>query len=126
MRLFPILLALSACVAAEEGPSAREEAELAEELEGRTAGEPEECVPARQGQALAVRDRRTLVYRDGDTLWVNRLEADCPGIDPFGQLIVEAHGSRYCRNDRIRGLETGSSIPGPWCRLNTFTPWRRP
>ena len=119
------LLACGCAAGGEESRSSRAEARLASELEGRVAGEAQACVPARQNQALTVRDKRTIVYRDGDTLWVNRLEAVCSSLDPFGSLIVEAHGSRYCRNDLVRGLESGSSIPGPWCRLGDFTPWRR-
>jgi hypothetical protein len=120
--LLPILVA--GCAAGTGGPGQRE-ADLSRELAGRTAGEPRDCVSASLGSNLNVRDRQTLVYRQGDTIWVNRLEAACPGLDPMSRLIVEVHGSQYCRGDRIRGAEPGMSIPGPSCPLGAFTPYRR-
>jgi hypothetical protein len=119
MRLLPLLL-LTACATG----SARE-ADLSNDLAGRSAGEPQECVTASPGAGLAARDARTLVYRRGATLWVNRLEAACPGLDPMSTLIVDVHGDRYCRGDRVRALDPGLTIPGPPCALGRFTPWRR-
>ena len=67
----------------------------------------------------------TLVYRRGGTIWLNRLRATCPALRPTSTLIVEVHGSQYCRGDRFRTIEPGQSIPGPTCLLGPFTPWRR-
>lgn len=119
MRLLPLLL-LAACATG----SARE-ADLSRELAGRSAGAPQNCVPASAGDSLVARDSRTLVYRRGDTLWVNRLAAACPGLNPMSTLIVDLHGSQYCRGDPVRAVEPGQSIPGPICVLGGFTPWRR-
>ncbi len=119
MRLLPILF-LAACAS-----GSASEADLSRELAGRTAGEAEECVPGSSAGSLVARDSQTLVYRDGDTLWVNRLEAACPGLRPTSTLIVDLHGSQYCRGDRFRTVEPGGSIPGPTCLLGRFTPWRR-
>ena len=125
MRLLPpLLFATAACAATGAGPG-RGEAELANELEGRTAGEPRECVSPSPGASLTARGPRALVYRRGDTLWVNRLAAACPGLDEMSQIVIEVHGSRYCRGDRFRVREPGLSIPGPICVLGNFTPYRR-
>ena len=121
MRLLPLLLVATACAA----PSARRDADLSDELAGHTAGPPRDCVSASPGGSLAPRDRQTLVYRRGDTIWVNRLADACPGLDPTSRLIVEVHGSQYCRGDRIRAIEPGLAIPGPICLLGRFTPYRR-
>jgi len=121
MRLLvPLLLLAPACAA-----SSAQEADLTGELAGRTAGPPQDCVSASPGANLVPRDARTLVYRRGDTVWVNRLAAACPGLNAMSTLIIEAHGSRYCRGDRIRATEPGQSIPGPICILASFTPYRR-
>ncbi|HEX8573259.1 MAG TPA: hypothetical protein VF759_10965 [Allosphingosinicella sp.] len=119
MRLLPLLL-LTACAA---GPAG--EADLSEELAGRSAGPPQDCVPASTLGNLAPRDSMTLAYRSGDTIWLNRLAATCPALRPTSTLIVEAHGSQYCRGDRFRTVEPGQSIPGGSCVLGPFTPWRR-
>ena len=119
MRLLPLLLLAPACTA----DSVRE-ADLSRELAGRTAGAAQDCVPASPGANLVARDSRTLVYDRGDTLWVNRLGSACPGLHPTSTLIVDLHGSRYCRGDRFRTVEPGQSIPGPYCLLGAFTPYR--
>jgi hypothetical protein len=126
MRLLPLLLLTAGCAAtaADDAPS-RDQAALTGELEGRTAGAAQACVPIRQTQSLQIVDRQTLVYRDGHTVYVNRLGADCPGMRPLSTLIVEAHGSQYCRGDRIRAVETQNAIPGPFCVLRDFIPYRR-
>lgn len=123
MRLVAFVL-LTAVTAATAGSSQRQ-ADLSRELAGRTAGEPRDCVAASPGATLSPRDRRTLVYRRGGTIWVNRLRAECPGLEPMSRLLIDMHGSRYCRGDRLQALEQGHSIPGPFCILGSFTPYRR-
>jgi len=122
MRLLPLLLLASACAAA--GPSSGESG-LERELAGRAAGEPRDCVSISTGANLAARGRQTLVYEQGDALWVNRLAAACPGLDEMSQILIEVHGSRYCRGDHFRIRRPGESIPGPICVLDRFTPYRR-
>jgi hypothetical protein len=120
MRLLPLLLLAAACATG----SARE-ADLSSELAGRTAGPPKDCAPVSSGANLVARNAQTLVYRRGDTLWVNRLAAACPGLHPTSTLIVELHGSQYCRGDPFRTVDPGRDIPGPTCVLGSFTPYRR-
>lgn len=125
MRLLPFLLLTAGCAATATDTPTRDQQALSRELEGRTAGAPQACVPARQTQSLQIVDRQTIAYRDFDTVYVNRLGADCPGMRPLTTLVVEAHGSQYCRGDRVRAVETQSSVPGPWCVLRDFVPYRR-
>ena len=125
MRLLPLLILTAGCAATGTDVSSRDQQALAEELTGRSAGKAQACVPARQAQSLQIVDRRTIVYRDFDTVYVNRLDADCPGLRPFNTLIIEANGSQYCRGDRVRAVEPGSSIPGPFCVLRDFVPYRK-
>ena len=125
MRLLPFLLLAAGCTATGAESPSRDQLALTQDLEGRTAGAPQACVPMRQSQSMQIVDRQTLVYRDFDTVWVNRLGADCPGMRPLSTLIVEAHGSQYCRGDRVRAVETQNAIPGPYCVLRDFVPYRR-
>jgi hypothetical protein len=120
MRLLPILLLASACAV-----SSAREADLSPELAGRVPGPPERCVHS-SGANLTARDSATLVHEDGDTIWVNRLRAACPGLRGTSLLIIEPEGaSRYCRGDRFRAAEPTGGIPGPSCTLGDFTPYRR-
>ena len=116
-------LALFGCAAGPRSPD--DSAALARELATRVAGEPRTCISRFSTQVLTIVDSRTLIQRSGDAIWVNRLNAECPGLRPDVTLIVESLGDRYCRGDRVRGLERGTSIAGPICVLNAFTPYRR-
>ena len=126
MRVLLLTILAAGCAASGTQSESRDQRALARELAELGAGEAERCIPARQNEALTIVDSRTLVLRSGGTVWVNRLDSDCPGLRPMNTLVIEAHGSQYCRGDRIRGLEPGSSIPGAICVLRDFTPYRRP
>lgn len=121
---FMLALALGGCAAA--GPiEDRERAALDRQLAERVAGEPDRCVSRIGTTSLRAVDRRTVVYDVPGTLWVNRLRADCPSLRPDSVIVIETSGDGYCRNDRFRTLEAGSSIPGPVRLLGDFTPYRR-
>ena len=117
-----LLLAVAGCVAPR---AAGGEDELSGRLAGRTAGEPRSCISATAGRSLTVIARGAIGYRSGDTLWVNRLGSGCSGMDPLDTLIVETHGSQYCRGDHVRAIEPGRSIAGPVCILGDFVPYER-
>ena len=127
MRHLLLSFVLAGCAAATSaGREADEEAVLDRELAGRAAGEPQSCIPWRSTQSLQAAGRGRLVYRDGDTLWVNRPTVECRGLEPTDTLVVEMRGgSRYCRGDRVRAIEPGTSVAGPVCVLGDFTPYRR-
>lgn len=96
------------------------------ELAGRVAGEPKRCVPVVNQEAIRIAGPRTLHYRRGETIWVNRQERDCFGSGGLATLIVEPSGGSYCNGDHVRRLEPGSSIPGPTCLMRDWIPYRRP
>jgi hypothetical protein len=120
---FSLLLALSACAAVDQGSSEAEG--TARELAGLEAGQAVSCIDQSPSANLVIVDRRTLAYRQSGTVWINRLEAECPGFRPFNTLLIDSYGGRYCRGDQVRAVEAGSSIAGPICRLNDFIPYRR-
>ena len=124
MTVRPVLsLLLLAGCAPVAGPEPRRDA-LAQELAGRSPGPAERCVLAENQNAIRIADRRTLLYRRGGTIWVNRQQRDCFGNDPLATLVVETFGSSYCNGDRVRRLEPGSSVPGPTCLLRDWVPYR--
>jgi hypothetical protein len=124
MRVLMLAFALAGCAAA-GSLGDRESEGLRRDLAERVAGPAQRCVPRIQPTGLNAVDRRTLVYDTPGTLWVNRLRADCAGLRPDSIIVIEVGGDSYCRNDRIRALDPGGSIPGPICLLGDFTPYRR-
>ena len=124
MRRLLILFALSGCAPQSQAPVSRDA--LAAELAGRTAGAAQACVSTTPNQNLRVVNSQTLAYEVGRTVWINRLKAACPALDPYNTVIVETSADQYCRGDRVHGLEPGSSIAGPGCNLDDWTPYRLP
>ena len=122
--MFLIALAAAGCAASRPVGDTSEARALDRQLAGRVAGEPRDCVPQRQDQPLHAVDRRTVIYDLPGEIWVSRLAADCPLLGPDSTIVVETFGDRYCRNDRIRALQPGTTIPGPICLLGDFTPYR--
>lgn len=124
MRLLVLAIAVAGCAA--PAAIAENQDELASYTAGRVAGEPQRCIPiTSRSEGLRAIDGQTVVYRSGGTNWLNRLEYDCPGLRPLATLVVDTTGSRYCRGDRVRPLEAGSSTPRSVCVLGHFTPYRR-
>lgn len=93
---------------------------------GRVAGTPERCVPLRQSEGLTIAADGVLTYRySGARLYRATTVGTCNGLRPFNTLIVDVYGSTLCENDRFRVLQTGTSIPGPYCRLGKFIPYTK-
>ena len=117
------LLALSAGAMAAEGNQPGE-AELAELLEGRIAGEPVACLPGSGREALQVIDGTAFLFRQGDTLYVNRPSG--VGTLNWSDLpVFHTFGSRLCERDRVELRDRSSLIPGPILLLGEFIPYRR-
>lgn len=70
-------------------------------------------------------DRNTVLYNRGGTVWRANLADSCPGLTPFSTMIVEVRGSQLCRNDQFRVVDVGMTIPGGFCRFESFTPYER-
>ena len=124
--LLAVILALAGCAVGAVARGEREQAALDRELAGRVSGAPRSCVSGHSSQSLQALGNGIFVYRDGATIWVSRPRQRRPGFSPQSTLIVERHGSEYCRGDRVRAIDPGSTIPGPVCVLGDFVPYRRP
>ncbi|MEA3032673.1 MAG: hypothetical protein QOH86_689 [Sphingomonadales bacterium] len=116
-----LLLVLAACAVPSPGSG---DPAFERELATRAAGPPQDCVSASPAGALTIVARGTVGYRDGRTLWVNRLSGVCADMEPQDTLAVDARGGQYCRGDHVRAVEPGRPIPGPVCILGPFTPYR--
>jgi hypothetical protein len=126
MRLaWMIALLLTGCTSADLHRSDR--ADLAAQLAGRTAGPPQDCVSIEPTANLRPVDPQTVTVERGDTLYVNHLGGACGNLEPTDALIVEVHGSQYCRGDHFRSQPFGGgAVPGAVCLLGQFVPYRRP
>ena len=102
------------------------EEKLAELIDGRVAGQPQSCINTFNSRPLTVIDDTAIVYRSGDTVYVNRTRAP-QTLDNDDVLVIRkfGSGSRLCRldqvstRDRFNGFYTGNIF------LTDFVPYRR-
>lgn len=128
MRLAIMLgtLVLAGCTSSSELKASREATaarDLADALEGRVPGKPQNCISSTGLNGPQIIDSSTILYREGRRVWRNDLPSSCPSLDRFSVIIAELHGSQICRNDLFRAVDPGSRIPGPHCRFGQFVPY---
>ena len=101
------------------------EERLAKLLEGRVAGEPQDCIPLSMARSSQVIDKTAIVYRVGGTLWVNRPEGGAESLDDDDILVTKLSGSQLCRIDTIQLQHRGSNMYSSFVSLGKFVPYRR-
>ena len=100
------------------------EAKLAKLLEGRVAGEPESCIRTFPSRSFTIIDETALVYRQGDTLWVNTTR-NPESIDDNEILVIDRFSAtQLCRTDQITLRDRYSGFFGGVLFLGDFVPYR--
>jgi hypothetical protein len=122
--LLLVAAAVVGCAPQESAPRSRDT--LAQEVAGRTPGQAQRCISALGKENIRIVNPQTIAYGFGRTIYVNRLRAPCPSLEPLNTTIIKSHGGgQYCTGDHVRGLMPGAAIPGPVCFLGDWTPYRR-
>ena len=120
------LLAAPAVQADDRGEMTKGEARLAEMLEGRVAGEPQSCINTFGSRSLTQIDDTALVYRSGDTIWVNYTRTP-ESIDDSDYLVIRKFsGSQLCRTDQIETRSRPGNFFSGVIFLEDFVPYRLP
>ena len=74
----------------------------------------------------ALSDDMLLYKVSGRLVYQNRLKSSCPGLASDNDIIVtEQFGSQQCRGDIIKLVDRLGGIPGPFCVLGDFVPYRK-
>lgn len=122
--LAPLAFAGAAPASSEEPTPG--EAELAEMLEGRVAGEPVDCLSESQRDSIQIVESTAIVFRDGDTLWVNR-PAAAQFLSRSDLPVFHQFSSQLCRLDQVelRDRLGSGTIPGPRLALGEFVPYTK-
>lgn len=111
--------------AAEKAEVTKGQKRLAKLLDGRVAGEPRQCINDYPSRGFEIIDGTALVYRVGQTVWVNHTHHP-ESIDDDDTLVIRRYGSQLCSTDivttidRISGFYTGNVF------LSEFVPYRLP
>ena len=103
----------------------REEARLADMLQGRVAGEPRSCIAAFDLGRLQIIDRTAVVYDAGGTIWVAR-PSNPESLDSRDIVVIKRSGGQLCKQDLIRTVDRTSHITTGVVFLGDFVPYRRP
>ena len=118
---------LVGCAAAME-PMARSERDQAiydRALAGKAAGKVEQCLPLHRSRDMEVIDDRTILFRDGRTVYVNTTLGDCNNMaDDSYALVTRNVGAQLCRGDIATVTDISSGMTVGSCSLGDFVPYR--
>lgn len=130
-HLIPALLAAAAAAAVASAPAAtaREklapEDELAKLLEGRVAGEPQDCISLSTARSSQIIDNTAIVYKVGSTYWVNRPRGGAESLDDDDILVTKTTSSQLCSIDPVELRDRTSHFYSGFVSLGKFVPYRR-
>jgi hypothetical protein len=128
MRNILPLLASAALLAAGSA-QARErptpEAEIAQALEGRIAGEPVSCVNLRNVRSTRIISDTAILYEAGGTIYLNRPRAGADALNRWDTMVTRPFGTRLCNTDVVRMIDPSSHMLKGLVFLDEFVPYRR-
>ncbi len=101
------------------------EAELADELKGRVAGEPVSCINLSNVRSVRIIDRTAIIYDAGRVLYVNRPRSGARSLDRWDTLVTRLHTNRLCRPEVVRLYDSASRFETGAVFLGDFVPYRR-
>ncbi|MBW8296788.1 hypothetical protein [Sphingopyxis sp.] len=127
--LIAAIFATAAITAMPAAPFAKErltgETKLAKLLEGRVAGEPQDCIRLASARGSEVIDGTAIVYRIGSTLWVNRPEGGAESLDDDDILVTRLSTGQLCSIDTVELRDRSSRMYSGFVSLGKFVPYRR-
>ena len=132
MRAIPLLLAAAAAVStgcmtqpAPATRSAEAEAEFQKLTAGKAAGEPITCLPSYKRHDMVTIDDGTVAFKNGKTVYVNKLIGECSGLDSgFYALVTNSSGPGLCRGDIARVTDVRTGMTAGSCAIGDFVPYK--
>jgi len=102
----------------------KNQARLAQMLEGRAAGEPVSCIPLVKSNRLEVIEGVALVYDSGDTLYVGKPK-DPTTLGRDDIVVIDRFGSQLCDTDIVRTVDRNGGYFTGVVFLNKFVPYKK-
>ncbi|MEG3085867.1 hypothetical protein [Sphingomonas sp. PB4P5] len=102
------------------------EAKLAKMLDGRIAGQPINCLNLRDIQSSEIIDDTAIVYRSGNTLYVNRPRGGADSLNSNDVLLTRTFSGRLCSIDTVNLIDRYSHFQRGFVSLDQFVPYRKP
>ena len=120
-----LALAMSA-PAADAATTQAAEARLEKALRGRVAGQPVSCLPLRQASSTEIIDGTAILYRVGNTIYVNRPRGGAASLRNDDVLVVRSFGSQLCRPEVVNLIDRASRGLRGFVSLGDFVPYTKP
>ena len=117
-------LALAGTTAALARNAEENEAKLARMLEGRTAGEPVNCISALNSNRIEVIEHVGIVYDAGNTIYVAR-PSDPRQLGRDDVIVIERFSSQLCTSDVIRTVDRYQGYTTGAVFLEEFVPYTK-
>jgi hypothetical protein len=117
-------IGLVATPAMAKKPKLTGEAKLAKMLEGREAGKPTNCLPLGPTQESTIIDKTAIVYRYGNTLYVNR-PSNAESLDDDDILLTRQTTGQLCRLDSVQLIDRTSRFYSGFVALQDFVPYKK-
>lgn len=117
-----IALTLAALLAAAQTP----QAELADALKGRVAGEPVRCLNLSNATSTRIIEGTGIIYNVGGTLYLNRPSSGAQRLRDDDILSYRVFGGQLCRGEPVNRLDRSTASLYGFVLLGDFVPYRRP
>ena len=101
------------------------EEKLARLLEGRVAGEPQDCIYLPRIRSSEIIDGTAIVYDAGSTIYVNRPDSGASTLDDDDIMVTDVHGSSLCRIDIVRLHDRSRFFYDGFVGLGDFVPYTK-
>ncbi|NID16710.1 hypothetical protein [Luteibacter yeojuensis] len=122
---FLIALALGAGIV---GPAwARKDdpaTQLANITKGRVAGKPQRCISLSDVNDSQVIEKTTIVYRVGNTYYVNQLKSGANSLDADNVPVTHTFGSQLCDMDTVNMVDRYGGGSRGFAILGPFVPYK--
>ena len=130
MRLLSSLLItglLLGSVAAHAVTDRSPEARLSRALDGRTAGDPVDCIQQYEIRSSRIIDRTAILYETNDgTLYLNQPRTGASSLGRDDILVTDTHSSQLCSIDVVQLLDSTSRSNTGFVGLGKFVPYKKP
>ena len=94
-------------------------------LDGRVAGEPQDCIFLPSIRGTRVIDKTAIVYDAGRTLWVNRPRSGAESLDDDDVLLTRLHSSSLCSIDIVELRDRYGHFYNGFVGLGEFVPYKK-
>ena len=125
-KLLPLLVGSLALVAgAAQAKPADPEAELAQTVAGRVAGEPVDCIDMHRVRSSHIIPGTAIVYDAGSVIYVNRPRGGAESMDQWDIMVNRLWSSQLCSIDTVQLIDQGTHMYSGSVFLGEFVPYRR-